>query len=81
MQTLRMNTSRLLSAITLCLASACGPNLYDEIDLMPAPTIYTEGGLDQPLFEQRLSLTRSAVVHPFELEIARSSAGITRKWL
>ncbi len=46
MQTLRMNTSRLLSAITLCLASACGPNLYDEIDLMPAPTIYTDGGLD-----------------------------------
>jgi len=36
----------------------------------------TSGGLEQPLFEQRLSLTRSAVVHPFELEIDRSSAGV-----
>jgi hypothetical protein len=34
------------------------------------------GGLEQPLFEQRLSLTRSAVIHPFDLEIDRSSAGV-----
>ena len=34
------------------------------------------GGLEQPLFEQRLSLTRSAVIHPFDLEIDRSSLGV-----
>jgi hypothetical protein len=36
----------------------------------------TVGGLEQPLFEQRISLARSAVIHPFSLEIARSSAGV-----
>jgi hypothetical protein len=34
------------------------------------------GGVEEPLFEQRLSLTRSAVIHPFDLEIARSTAGV-----
>lgn len=33
-------------------------------------------GLEEPLFSQRLSLTRSAVVHPFDLEISRSSLGV-----
>jgi hypothetical protein len=33
-------------------------------------------GTEEPLFEQRLSLTRSAVIHPFDLEIARSTAGV-----
>jgi hypothetical protein len=33
------------------------------------------GGVEQPLFEQRISLTRSAVVHPFDIEIARSTEG------
>jgi hypothetical protein len=34
------------------------------------------GGLEEPLFEQRISLTRSGVIHPFDLEIARSTAGV-----
>lgn len=36
----------------------------------------TAGGLEEPLFSQRLSLTRSAVIHPFDLEIDRSSLGV-----
>jgi esterase/lipase superfamily enzyme len=30
----------------LVLPAACGPNLYDEIELMPAPTIYSEAAVD-----------------------------------
>jgi esterase/lipase superfamily enzyme len=37
---------QVLAGCALCLVAACGPNVYDEIDLMPAPTIYSEGGLD-----------------------------------
>jgi hypothetical protein len=32
-------------------------------------------GLEEVLFEQRISLTRSGVIHPFTLEIQRSAAG------
>ena len=38
--------ARSLAAGLVCLLAACGPNLYDEIDLMPAPTVFAEGGLD-----------------------------------
>lgn len=30
----------------LCLLAACGPNIYDEIELMPAPTVYSEAAVD-----------------------------------
>jgi hypothetical protein len=33
------------------------------------------GGAEELLFEQRLNLTRSAVVHPFALQIARAEGG------
>ena len=39
-------TSRALSVCILCFVTACGSNVYDEIDLMPAPTVFAAGGLD-----------------------------------
>jgi hypothetical protein len=33
------------------------------------------GGVEQPFFDQRISLTRAAVVHPFELTVARATNG------
>lgn len=47
--TLRRWTEGLARALTaglLCLTAACGPNIYDEIELMPAPTVFARGGLD-----------------------------------
>lgn len=32
--------------VALCALAACGPNVYDEIDLMPSPTLYTDTSLD-----------------------------------
>ncbi|MHA3979819.1 alpha/beta hydrolase [Halovulum sp. GXIMD14794] len=30
----------------VCMLAACGPNVYDEIELMPAPTVYSEAAVD-----------------------------------
>ena len=35
-----------LQLTAFCALAACGPNLYNEIDLMPSPTIYAEALID-----------------------------------
>lgn len=37
---------RLRGLTFLCLLAACGPGLYDEITLMPSPTVHAETGFD-----------------------------------
>lgn len=41
-----MQLIRIAAACVLGLVASCGPNIYDEIDLMPSPTIYGEAALD-----------------------------------
>lgn len=38
--------SRIATGAALSVLAACGPNIYDEINLMPSPTLYTEAALD-----------------------------------
>lgn len=38
--------SRLTLAVSTCLLVACGPKIYDEVDLMPSPTLYAEANVD-----------------------------------
>jgi len=53
-----------------------GETNFGTASNVEAVTWDQSGGVEQPLFEQRISLTRSGVVHPFDLEIARSTAGV-----
>jgi hypothetical protein len=53
-----------------------GETNFGTASNVEAVTFDEVGGLEEPLFEQRISLTRSGVIHPFELEIARSAAGV-----
>ncbi len=47
--TTRRLIARALPAATVCsfcVLAACGPNIYDEIELMPSPTVYAEAAFD-----------------------------------
>jgi hypothetical protein len=53
-----------------------GETNFGTANNIEAVTWDQSGGVEQPLFEQRISLTRSGVIHPFDLEIDRSTAGV-----
>ena len=44
--TLWAKARRWAAIASLSLVTACGPNVYDEIELMPSPTLYAEADFD-----------------------------------